>query len=57
MLLGIEIDNHLNFELNLSTICKKAAGQLNALFRQKSFLSQDQRNLITNTFIYSNPII
>ena len=53
-LLGIEIDNHLNFQLHVSTICKKAAGQLKALLRLKSFLNQDQRNIIGNSFIYSN---
>ena len=30
-LLGIEIDNHLQFESQVSTICKKAAGQLSCL--------------------------
>ena len=40
--------------LHVSTICKKAAGQLNALSRLKSFLNQDQRNIIANSFIYSN---
>ena len=53
-LLGIEIDNHLNLQSHVSTICKKAAGQLNAFSRLKSFLNQDQKNVITNSFIYSN---
>ena len=53
-LLGIEIDNDLNFQSHVSTICKQAAGQLNALSRLKSFLNQDQRNIIANIFIYSN---
>ena len=53
-LLGIEIDNHLNFQSHVSTICRKAAGQLNALSRLKSFLNQDQRNIIASSFIYSN---
>ena len=30
-LLGIEIDNHLQFESQVSTICKKAKGQLSCL--------------------------
>ena len=30
-LLGIEIDNKLNFEEHVSTICKKASRQLNAI--------------------------
>ena len=32
-LLGIEIDNKLNFEKHVSTICKKANNQLNAVSR------------------------
>ena len=52
-LLGIETDKHLNTQSHVSTICKKAAGQSNALSRLKSFLNQDQRNLIANSFIYS----
>ena len=39
-LLDNEIDNHLNFQSNVSAICRRAAGQLNALSRLK--------------FIYSN---
>ena len=38
---GIEIDNHLNFESHVSSICKKAVGQLNVLSLLKSFLNQD----------------
>ena len=53
-LLGIEIDNHLNFQSHVSTICRRAAGQLNAFSRLKSFLNQDQRNIIADSFIYSN---
>ena len=32
-LLGIEIDNKLNFEKQISSICKKASNQLNAIAR------------------------
>ena len=32
-LLGIEIDNQLNFDNHVSTLCKKAGYQLNALGR------------------------
>ena len=32
-LLGIEIDNKLNFEKHVSTICKSANNQLNAISR------------------------
>ena len=49
---GIEIDNFLNFASNVSTICKKAAGQKNILPRSQSFLNQDQRNITANSFIH-----
>ena len=32
-LLGIEIDNQLNFDNHVSTLCKKAGYQLNAIGR------------------------
>ena len=37
-LLEIDIDNHLNLESHVSTICKKAVRQLNALSHLNSFL-------------------
>ena len=39
-LLGIEIDNKLNFEEHVSTICKKANNQLNAISRIGAVLGQ-----------------
>ena len=37
-LLGVEIDNKLNFEQHINRICKSAANQLNALIRLKRFI-------------------
>ena len=37
-LLGIHIDNQLNFNLHISNICKSASKQLNSLLRLKCFL-------------------
>ena len=34
-LLGIQIDDQLNFNLHISNICRSAANQLNAVFRPK----------------------
>ena len=34
-LLGIEIDNQLNFDNHVSTLCKKAGSQLNAIGRPR----------------------
>ena len=37
-LLEITLDSKLNFEKHISSICKSASCQLNALFRLKNFL-------------------
>ena len=37
-LLGIEIDNQLNFDNHVSTICKEAAYQLNAIGRLRKYI-------------------
>ena len=42
-LLGIHLDNRLNFNLHINTICKSASSQLNALVRLKKFLSFEQK--------------
>ena len=38
-LLGIQLDDNLNFSPHTSNICKSAANQLNALIRLQKFLS------------------
>ena len=40
--LCIKTDNHLNFQSHISTICKNAAWQLNALSRLKSSESRSK---------------
>ena len=45
-LLGLEIDSKLNFDKHITQLCKKSAGQLNALCRLKSFLKTDQRKIL-----------
>ena len=37
-LLVIENDNKLNFEKLISTVCKKASNQLNAICRLQTFI-------------------
>ena len=39
ILLGVQIDDKLNFNLHITNICRTAANQLNALIRLKQFLS------------------
>ena len=53
-LLGIQIDDKLNFNLNISKICKSAANQLNALIKLKQFLSFHAKEVLINSSIISN---
>ena len=53
-LLGIEIDNELNFNNHVTTICKKASNQLNALESLQNFLGKIEKEIMLNSFIYSN---
>ena len=53
-LLGITLDNKLNFEKHISSICKSASCQLNALFGLKNFLGFKERKILIESFVYSN---
>ena len=54
-LLGVEIDYQIKFNEHISTLCSKAAMQLNALHRLKKYMSKtEKKNAIINNFIYSN---
>ena len=53
-LLGIQIDDKLNFSLHISKICKSATNQLNALIRLKQFLSFHAKEVLINSYIISN---
>ena len=53
-LLGITLDNKLNFEKHISSICKSASCQLNALFVLKNFLGFKEREILIESFVYSN---
>ena len=53
-LLGILIDDKLNFNLHISKICKSAANQLNALIRLDQFLSFHSKEVLINSYIISN---
>ena len=53
-LLGIQINDKLNFNLYISEICKPAANQLNALIRLKTFLSFHAKQFLINRYIISN---
>ena len=53
-LLGVHIDDKLNFNEHINKICNSAGNPLNALIRIKSFLDLKQKDVLVNSFIYSN---
>ena len=54
-LLDVKLDTKLSFESHISNMCKKAAGQLNALKGlQGSAISYNARKVLAESFILSN---
>ena len=53
-ILGIKIDNKLNFNVCIDNICKKASKQINALKRMKYYLDKDSKKILYNSYINSN---
>ena len=53
-LLGIKIDDKLNFNHYINNICKPASNQLNALIRLKHLLGFEERKVLVDTSVMSN---
>ena len=53
-LLGVEVDNKLNFNEHISNICRKSALQINALRRICKHINIKTRITLFNAFILSN---
>ena len=53
-LLGVQIDDKLNFNLHISNICRSAANQLNALIRLKQFLGFKEIRILINSYFMAN---
>ena len=53
-LLGVKLDNKLNFDAHISDLCKKATTQLNVLKRLKQFIGFEERKTLVQRFVYSN---
>ena len=53
-LLGVTIDNQLNFDKHISEVCKKSSTQLNALYRFTYLLSSEAKRVLLDSFIFSN---
>ena len=52
-LLGIHIDNRLNFDCHVSQLCKKASKKLNALARIFKYVETSKHRVLVNSFITS----
>ena len=52
-ILGVIIDNKLNFKSHISELCKKASQKIAALSRLSSYLHNSEKKLIFNSIIKS----
>ena len=52
-LLGMNIDNKLNFDNHVRSLCKKASKQLKVLYRFRNVLGKKEKELLFNAFIIS----
>ena len=50
-LLGIQLDDKLNFNPHISNICKSAANQVNSLIRLQKFLSFEEKKILINSYV------
>ena len=53
ILLGVTVDYLLNFDLHIFNMCKKAANQINILFRLSNYTNMETILLIYKSFIRS----
>ena len=53
-LLGINLDDNLNFNLHVTNIFRSAANQLNALIKLKSYLSFHAKTILISSYIIAN---
>ena len=53
-LLGIDLDFKLNFNKHIGTLCKKAAGQLNAICRMGKHVRESEKMVLIQSFVQAN---
>ena len=53
-LLGVHIDDKLNFNLHITKICRYAANQHHGLIRLRMFLNFEEKKTLINSYFYSN---
>ena len=52
-LLGITINNSLNFDTHVAKLCKEANQKLHALARLSNYMDEEKLRVITNAFVTS----
>ena len=53
-ILGVHIVDKLNFNLQITKICRSAAKQLHALIRLQIFLNFEEKKTLINSYFYTN---
>ena len=53
-LLGIDIDYKINFNKHIGILCKKAAGQLNAICRMNKYIGENEKLVLIQSFVQAN---
>ena len=53
-LLGIDIDYKINFNKHIGILCKKAAGQLNAICRMNKYIGENEKSVLIQSFVQAN---
>ena len=53
-LLGIDIDYKLNFNKHIGSLCKRAAGQLNAICRMGKHVGENEKKVLIQSFVQAN---
>ena len=54
LLSWLKIDSKPNFDMHISKLCGKSAGQLNALHRLNIYLGFEEKEILVNSFISGN---
>ena len=54
IVLGVELDENLNFKNHINNVCNKTSKQINALKRNRRLLNKDCKLLLYNSYITSN---
>ena len=53
-LLGLQLNDELNFNLHISNICKSTANQLNASIRLKKSINFEEKKILINSYFMAN---